>query len=159
MKQVVLLLLISCVFFILGVIFPNKKEYKYNFQAEIKKVTCDKFGMTENTYKDKSSTIQTSSTQQRQDIRCKMKLEYNQKDLGLSSKKKIFYITVSANEPYMEGETINIVSDTKNENDFRICCPFHMSIFTIIGTAFLLVSFIVISVIETPVTTGSLTKN
>ena len=22
----------------------NKKEYKYNFQAEIKKVTCDKFG-------------------------------------------------------------------------------------------------------------------
>ena len=36
----------------------------------------------------------------------------------------------------MEGETLNIVSDTKNENDFRICCPFHMDIFTIIGTAF-----------------------
>ena len=48
--------------------------------------------MTKNTYKDKSSTIQTSSTQQRQDIRCKMKLEYNQKDLGLSSKKKYFIL-------------------------------------------------------------------
>lgn len=115
----VCLIILSIVFFILENVFKTK--YKYNFNAKIIKIRCDKFGSQKNNYQNQlydNFTMSSSSTYD--NIKCKMFLEYNTKYLGGKDKKKQFYMTVTTSEPYIVGEKILIVSDTKNKNDFKM---------------------------------------
>ena len=130
------LLIICMILIILEIILHNRRKYKYEFQGMIVELLCKNFDkISTNTKVDKSRTeideeinttnISHSQGSEKNIIKCKMKIRYNPQDLDTNDKKTedFFFIPIEAEEPYLIGEMIDFVSNSKNSKKFKICCP------------------------------------
>lgn len=142
LNLILLIFPIGFIIFLLLEINTPKKGYKYNFRAKILDIKCEKYGSTSSSIKTRSQdfSLEARDTYNYDNIKCKLKLQYNTNDLGYNNGNKIFYITMRTNEPFIIGEYLNFVSNSSREADFMLCCPLEIGIYGIISQIFLILT-------------------